>query len=420
MLKILTLLIGVILTIPSVATAQQSSGTIEVTVSIENVQGFQGYSIKVYETKTRAKFGEYKIPQNGMLSIHDVPFASYDIWLVEGDDAIVSRKKVVVSTAVPIRILLGQKAVSDSVLVESQPADVSRASVSTIYPSSIIASLPVMSAPKKMEAILLNTPGVVPDEDGRMHIRGEDAQLQYVVDGIPITTNQTRIYSSLFSAGIIKSAEVIRGGLNAEYGVATSGIININTRSGFDAPFFADGSATYGSFGTRDRSVSLGGNIEGRVALFGAYGSSETERYLDPTHSSDPNHTDGYTHNYFAKADFLLTDDIDLVLLGTNNLANFGIANGKITTPAQDQRQDVSDYMYAGRLNVSLNNSSALSILGYKRHVESSNSSGGLMQIKTSADSLKAVSENEDFFIGAHRINDATGGQVEPAELLAF
>ncbi len=412
-LKIVTLVISVILTISSVGSAQQSSGTIEVTVSLENIQGFQGYSIRIFESKTRAKFGEYKIPQSGMLSIHDVPFASYDIWLVEGGDAIVSRKKVVVSSTVSQKIALGQKSTSDSVIVESQAADVSRASVSTIFPAATIASLPAMSGPKKMEAILLNTPGVVPDEDGRLHIRGEDAQLQYIVDGIPITTNQTRIYSSLFNAGIIKAAEVIRGGLNAEYGVATSGIININTRSGFDAPLFADGSASYGSFGTHDRTLSVGGNIGGRVALFCAYGSSETDRYLDPTHSAAPNHTDGYTHNYFAKADFLLTDDIDLVLLGTNNLANFGIANGKITTPAQDQRQDVSDYMYAGRLNISLNNSSALSLLGYKRHVEATNTSGGLLQIKTSADSLKAVSENEDFFIGAHRVDEATGGQVE-------
>ncbi len=397
----------------SLARAQQSSGTIEVTVSIENVQGFQGYSIRVFEAKTRASFGEYKIPQNGLLVIHDVPFASYDLWLVEGGDAIVSRKKIAISSIVALKITLGQKAISDSVIVESQAVDLSRPSVSTIFPAATITALPAMSATKKMEAILLNTPGVVPDEDGRMHIRGEDAQLQYVVDGIPITTNQTRIYSSLFNAGIIQSAEVIRGGFNAEYGVATSGIVNINTRSGFDAPVFADGSATYGSFGTMDRSLSVGGNIGGRIALFASYGSSETERYLDPTHSSAPNHTDGYTHNYFAKADFLITDDIDLVLLGTNNLANFGIANGKIVTPAQDQRQDLSDYMYAGRLNISLNTSSALSFLAYKRRVEATNTSGGLMQINTSADSLKAVTENEDFFIGAHRIDEATGGQVE-------
>ncbi|MEP7234374.1 MAG: TonB-dependent receptor, partial [Ignavibacteriota bacterium] len=330
-------------------------------------------------------------------------------------NVLVSSQPISINSSVPLHVNLGLKQVQGGE-VTIEGSNISRVdpTVHRFYSKEQIEKLPSFSGPKKMEAILLNTPGTVPDEDGRMHFRGEDAQLQYVVDGIPITTNSTRIYSSLFNSNLIKSADIQRGALNAEYGVATSAIVNINTFSGFDAPLFAMGEASYGSFGTMDRGVSLGGNIGGRVALFGSYASSETERYLDPIRGFEPNHTDGYTHNYFAKADFLISDDLDLVLLATNNLANFGIANASDSkVPPQDQRQDLNDYMYAGRLNYTIGNNSAMSLLGYKRHVEATNTSGGLMRISSPADSIKAVQENEDFFIGAHRIDEATGGQLE-------
>jgi hypothetical protein len=43
----------------------------------------------------------------------------------------------------------------------------------------MLAMLPAPSSDRKIESILLETPGVVPDEDGRLHVRGEDAQIQF-------------------------------------------------------------------------------------------------------------------------------------------------------------------------------------------------------------------------------------------------
>jgi len=52
--------------------------------------------------------------------------------------------------------------------------------------------------------------------------------------------------------------------------------------------------------------------------------------------------------------------------------------------------------MFAARLNASLSDNSVVSLLGYKRHYETQNTSGGLMRISSPADSIKAVTENED------------------------
>ncbi len=402
--------------------AQQSEGTLIIKVDSEAFKENSKLRIQLVEKTSRNVVQEIKVTSSEEIIIHDVPFASYSLMLSAGKKTL-SKKSISIATSVPVHVILSavQKVEAGEITVESNGIGELLPSNHSYYTEKQIADLPSASGLKKMEAILLNTPGAVPDEDGRMHFRGEDAQLQYVIDGIPVTANSTRIYSSLFNANLIKSADIQRGALNAEYGVAASAIVVLNTRSGFDAPFFAEGEATYGSFGTKGRALSLGGNIGGQVALFGSYASSETDRYLDPIRSFDPNHTDGYTHNYFAKGDFLLADNLDLVILGTRNLANFGIANGyphgyilgNATPILQDQRQDLTDYMFAARLNYSINNSSALSLLGYKRHVEAINISGGLMRINSSSDSIKAMQENEDFFIGAHRIDEAVGGQAE-------
>ncbi|MBS1903658.1 MAG: TonB-dependent receptor [Bacteroidetes bacterium] len=393
--------------------AQQSTGTLEVRVQIQQISRFQGFTIRLFESRSGKKAAEYDIPDDSIVTIHDLPFGTYNVWLVEGTDAIVAGKRVSINSAVEVKIVLGNviEKKGEEIVVEAVTPDMSKPVISTPYTAQSISELPAFSGPKKMEAILLNTPGVVPDEDGRMHVRGEDAMLQYVIDGIPITTNMTRIYSSLFNPNLIKSADILRGGLNAEYGISTSAIVNITTRSGFDKPFFADGSASIGSWGTRDRALAVGGNLGGRGALFLSYAGSETDRYTDPVSNWDPIHNDGYSHNYFGKADFLLTDDLDLVVIGSRNLSNFGIAN-HADTSTQNQREDVSDWMLGGRLNWTIGESSALSLLAYKRHSEQTNMSGGLNRIVTAADSVAAL-RNEDFFVGSHRENDALGGMLE-------
>ncbi|MEI8133622.1 MAG: TonB-dependent receptor [bacterium] len=437
------LLVIVFVLFSSSSYAQHSSGTLVVEVDPEiqtnsvSATEHPKHFIRLIELSSHSLVEEVRVEPDNVngntsgttkitktFTIHDVPFGSYEVRYMSGTEMI-AKKYIIVNSAVPsfIQLVVPRK-IAEDVTVEGVPAT-ELPTVSSYYSNAEITSLPSMGSTKKIEALILNSPGAVPDEDGRMHMRGEDAQMQYVIDGIPVTTNSTRIYSSLVNANIIKSATIQRGALPAEYGIATSAIVAVNTRSGFDAPLFADASASIGSFRTLDRSFAIGGNVDNRVALFGAYSSSETDRYLDPIKSFDPNHTDGYTHNYFAKADFLISDKMDLVLLGSRNLANFGIANGgKVVNdiiqqshPDQDQRQDLSDYMFGARLNATLTDNSALSIVGYKRHVEAMNTSGGLLQISSKADSIKAVTENEDFFIGSHRIDEATGGQIEYSAL---
>ena len=406
-----------ILTMAAVAAhAQQSTGTINGMIHDQRSPVEEGIEARLVEFSTGALVERTIVQPTGRFVFRDVPFARYNVEIVL-DSLVLAIQPIEISTSVPTTIditdlreytLPAVRIVASRIL-----PDRSQTTSSRHFTAAAIQDLPIASATKQIEAILLNTPGVVPDEDGRLHIRGEDAQLQYVIDGIPVTTNLTRVYSSLFDASLIKSADVQTGGMNAEYGVAAAGVVAITTKSGFDAPLIAHVSGGYGAYGQRDIGVELGGNIAGRLGILVATGSSKTDRYLDPVSSGDPIHGEGETRNYFGKMNGIITDDLELNLLGSYNTTNYAVPNSVVKSPAQDQRQDLSDYMVGARLNAYLGEQSAISLLGYRRHAEARITSGGLGRISNAADSARAVSENEKFFIGGERTNEATGAALE-------
>jgi outer membrane receptor protein involved in Fe transport len=91
------------------------------------------------------------------------------------------------------------------------------------------------AALKNVQSIVALQSGVV-QSDNEIHIRGgRTNENAYLVDGIsvqdPLAGNG---FGLQISPGAIQEVEVLTGGYNAEYGQATSGIVNITTREGAD------------------------------------------------------------------------------------------------------------------------------------------------------------------------------------------
>ncbi|MGE3802752.1 MAG: TonB-dependent receptor plug domain-containing protein, partial [Candidatus Kapaibacterium sp.] len=305
-------------------TAQQTTTSIrgnwgDVPSSTDEVDDV--YMVLLYEATTGGLLQKQVLSEKGTFTFHDVPLGSYRIDIQRGE-GVVARSFVYVKSAQPIVVDVEKEnaLLMDEVVVTSpRYADRKKTATSTIFTSSEIASLPTVSPEKRMESILMNTPGVVPDEDGRFHIRGEDAQLQYVIDGIPVTANMTRIYGSLFDTRLVSSMEIQTGALDAEYGVATSGVVLVNTRSGFDAPSFLRASGSYGSFNTVSGSLQGGGVIGGNLSGMVSAGFSSSDRYLDPISGFDPIHDRGEGRHLFVKADWNGSEDLDLSALFSMN-----------------------------------------------------------------------------------------------------
>ena len=80
---------------------------------------------------------------------------------------------------------------------------------------------------------LLQAPGVTQDSaaSGQIHVRNEHANVQYRVNGI-ILPDGVSGFSQVLDTAFIGSMALVTGALPAEYGLHTSGLIDIQTRSG--------------------------------------------------------------------------------------------------------------------------------------------------------------------------------------------
>ena len=90
-----------------------------------------------------------------------------------------------------------------------------------------------LSAVKNVQDVVSMQSGVV-QEDNEIHIRGgRSYENAYLVDGVSVQDPLGGMGFGLqLPPGAIQEAEVITGGYNAEYGQATSGIVNITTKEG--------------------------------------------------------------------------------------------------------------------------------------------------------------------------------------------
>lgn len=356
------------------------------------------------------------IEKDGKFIIHDIAFASYLLEYYE-DNILIASQIVNANSSLTqnIEFTTLKTFKLEDIVVVSDYNIIGSNGARTFYNSQDIENMPSISSSKSIESVILNSPGTVPDEDGRMHVRGEDAQLQYVVDGIPIFSNQTRIYSSLFNSGIIKSMDFIRGGMNAEYGIANSGVLNINSKSGFDRTndksIAAHVFSQLGNYNSNDQGIDVSGNIDNKVALFAAYSSNFTGRYLDPINEGDAIHSNGKGQSAFVKADAILSDDIDMVILASYSTSNFDIPNSSILSK-QNQKQEMKNSMLGFRINAELSQNSLLSLLAYSRSDMASISSNGIDRITNANDSIVAL-QNEKFFMGGKRDNKVFGSTLE-------
>src|SRR5262249_5657025 len=152
-----------------------------------------------------------------------------------------------------------------------------------------------------VERGLLQAPGVSQDSaaSGLFHIRNDHANVQYRINGILLPDGVSG-FGSIFDTNFIGSLSLVTGALPAAYGLRTTGIIDLTTRTDI---FNNSGSINY-YFGSRERiqpSFEYGGT-------FGANcpGASSGLPTKAPA-SSSPNCFGGV--QYFITGSYLQTNE---------------------------------------------------------------------------------------------------------------
>ncbi len=208
--------------------------------------------------------------------------------------------------------------------------------------ANLIDQLPSATPSKQLSAMLLSAPGFIPSQNGRVHVRGSHGQIQYVVDGVPMTDEYTEAFTNPL---YVKSAAVMTGGIPAEYGGKLAAVVDITSKSGLDDPRKMTGEASFnvGRFDSLDGGATVGGRLTSRLGYFLSGGGNRTDRYLDSPTAANL-HNSGSARRFTGKVEFRPTDADFVRAVFSANGSGFEVANRPAAEArGEDARQDLTD-----------------------------------------------------------------------------
>src|SRR5579863_7768516 len=124
-------------------------------------------------------------------------------------------------------------------------------------------------------------PGWLEEANGILHPRGSEYDVQFVMDGLPMTENRSPGFAPPIESNDVESMRVMTAGFPAEYGRKLGGVVEVsspkNNPKGLHGEFEAEG----GSFATASGSGALFYSSAGnRFSISGD--GFHSDRYLDP------------------------------------------------------------------------------------------------------------------------------------------
>ncbi|HEU4952910.1 MAG TPA: TonB-dependent receptor [Holophagaceae bacterium] len=120
-----------------------------------------------------------------------------------------------------------------TVLGTANNIDTTDAKVGQNFTLSAINDLPIPATQRTVTNIAALAPGVSVDGNGGLTLRGsQSTQVLYVVDGVDVADPVTGGYSAQLNEDMLSEVQVLDGGISAEYGRFTGGVVQAVTKSG--------------------------------------------------------------------------------------------------------------------------------------------------------------------------------------------
>jgi outer membrane receptor protein involved in Fe transport len=133
-----------------------------------------------------------------------------------------------------------------------------------------------------LNRLLLQAPGVTQDSFGQLHVRDEHANLQFRINGVQLPEG-INVFGQALQTRLANSVALITGSLPAQYGLRTSGIIDIQTKTGTLDP---GGSVTM--YGGSQSTIQPSAEWGGRVGQIDYYATAEYLRNAEGIENPAP------------------------------------------------------------------------------------------------------------------------------------
>lgn len=169
--------------------------------------------------------------------------------------------------------------------------------------------------------------GVAEDSAGQQHVRGEHAEIAYVIDGIPLPDRLSGGQGAVVVPSTIDSLEMLTGGFAPEFGGNTAAVLNINTLPGAKQ-MRTDSTVQGGNYQTLNGEVTSVGPLGRKGSFVFDLNSNRTALGLEPQQPDFQDaHDAGSARNYFAKLRMSPTPKDALSLTLSNNPNSLQIGN---------------------------------------------------------------------------------------------
>ncbi len=286
----------------------------------------------------------------GRYVAQDLPFGVYRLSLqAEGfapwSDLVEIRSEVPVRVAVT----LGVAPVTTQVQVNDSATLVDPYATGALYSigRQSIEEHNAAQPERELLDLVSEQPGWVYEANGVLHPRGSEYDVQFVVDGLPLTQNRSPAFAPSFDAGEVESLRVLTASFPAEYGRKLGGIVEVTTKkdvlTGWHGRFDAGG----GSFSTLNGAAGLSYAREAeRFSIAGE--GFHTDRYLDspvPGNYTNRGNAAGFSVSY--ERDFSTSDRLRVTVM--HNVVRFLVPNELVQQQAR-QRQDIQNTETSGQI----------------------------------------------------------------------
>jgi outer membrane receptor protein involved in Fe transport len=178
-----------------------------------------------------------------------------------------------------------------------------------------------------LDKVLLQVPGIYQDSaaSGSLHIRNEHANLQYRINGIQLPDGVAG-FSQVLETSLIANINVVTGALPAQYGLRTSGLADIQTRTGTSEPSGLV-SLYGGSHGTFTSNLQYGG-VNGNTEYFFTGRFTVNELGIEnPVPAKDAIHDHTQQEKFFSYTSTVLPDNARWTMITGASAGDYQIPN---------------------------------------------------------------------------------------------
>ena len=312
-----------------------------------------------------------KTDNTGVFRFNNVPQNPYQLTATAPRFAVASRE-VDVRGSLPISVNVALKVAAGvtTVDVQASGAAVERdPSAHQDVDKSSFLKLPTFNPGSGLtEAVTYSTGAVAADANGFFHPLGDHAQVSFVVDGQPISDQQSKIFSTQLPLNALESLELITGTPGAQYGDKTSLVVNGTTRSGLGAVKpFGSIESQWSSFGTWGGPATFGFGGP-KFRNFVALNGIQSGHFLDSPELV-PIHDRGNNESIFDRLDWQPTG-IDALHLNLFAARNWFQVPNDYDQLAQDQKLRVLTWNIAPGYQHTFNAHTLLTVTPYVRRDE--------------------------------------------------